>query len=117
MNIAIIEFELNEGQSDNTGNVAFGELIVEWANSKVLQALEEALRERVESHDGTLQSRNSSSSLSSEIDDLVAEVFAAFVRLQGPTPAMIVPPIGSKGNRSHPISLITTRVVTINDSP
>ena len=47
----------------------------------------------------------------------VAEVFAAFVRLQGPTPAMIVPPIGSKGNRSHPISLITTRVVTINDSP
>ena len=51
MNIAIIEFELNEGQSDNTGNVAFSELIVEWANSKVLQALEEALRERVESHD------------------------------------------------------------------
>ena len=78
-------------------------------NSKVLQALDEALRKRVESHDGTLQSRNSSSSLSSEIDDLVAEVFAAFVRLQGPTPAMIVPPIGSKRNRSHPISLISIR--------
>ena len=78
-------------------------------NSKVLQAFDEALRKRVESHDGTLQSRNFSSSLSSEIDDFVAEVFAAFVRLQGPTPAMIVPPIDSKGKQSHPIPLISIR--------
>ena len=77
-------------------------------DSRVLQAFDQALRTR-ESHDGTWWSRNSSSSLSSEIDDFVAEVFAAFVRLQGPTPAMIVPPIGLKRNRSHPISLISIR--------
>ena len=63
----------------------------------------------MESHDWTLQSRNLGSSLSSEIDDFVAEVFAAFVRLQGPTPAMIVPPIDSKGKQSHPIPLISIR--------
>ena len=75
---------------------------------RVLQAFDEALRTRGEPR-GTLQSRNLSSSLSSEIDDFVAEVFAAFVRLQGPTPAMIVPPIGSKRIRSQPISLASTR--------
>ena len=77
-------------------------------DSRVLQASGEALRTRGKPR-WTLQSRNLSSSLSSEIDDLVAEVFAAFVRLQGPTPAMTIPPIGSKGIRSQPISPTSTR--------